>query len=310
MGLARSLLLAGSQSAWLRERAHRWSFVRRSVSRFMPGETAADALAAAARIRSDGIGTILTCLGENVSSAGEADGVADHYVDVIERVAAAGLDAQISVKPTQLGLDLSTDGCADRLRRLAAAARDRGSVVWIDMESSAYVDRTLDVYRRVRSVAANVGVCLQAYLHRTPADLEALRPLAPVIRLVKGAYREPPDVALPHKRDVDARYFELAATLLRATAERPGTFAGIATHDMALIERVLSHGAARSAPEGSWEIEMLYGIRRSDQRRLAASGRRVRVLVSYGASWFPWYMRRLAERPANVWFVARNLFAR
>jgi proline dehydrogenase len=309
MGLMRSALLAGSQSAWLRGQATRRGFVRRSVSRFMPGERLEDALLAARGLQAQGIGTILTRLGENLADAGEADEVTDHYRRVFDAVAAASLDAQISIKPTQLGLDLDRERCFRNLRALVERASVGDNRLWIDMEGSPYVDATLELYRRARELSPRVGVCLQAYLHRTPADLESLLHLGPAIRLVKGAYKEPPAVALPRKRDVDERFFTLATRLLGEEARRNGAFLGIATHDARLIERLRAHVAASQVPKAAYEYEMLYGIGRPLQGRLAADGQRLRVLISYGEYWFPWYMRRLAERPANVWFVARSLIS-
>jgi proline dehydrogenase len=306
LGILRRVLLAGSRSAWLRAQATRRGFVRRSVSRFMPGERLEDALAAAAALRDKGASAILTRLGENVTDAAEADEVTRHYLDVIEAASARGLDAQISVKPTQLGLDLDRAVCQRNLETLVAAATAAGSFVWIDMEASGYVDATLDLFRRARAGSARVGVCLQAYLRRTAADLEALRPLQPAIRLVKGAYMEPPAVAFPDKKDVDENFFTLATSLLGA--ERPpASLLGIATHDARLVDRLRAFIARARTPREAYEFEMLYGIQRPLQSRLVAQGERPRVLVSYGEYWFPWYMRRLAERPANVWFVVRNL---
>ena len=305
VGLMRNVLLAGSQNAWLRERATRYPFVRRSVSRFMPGEHVEDALDAARRLQVSNITTILTQLGENLTHPDEADEVTAHYLDVLDRIKASGLDAQISIKPTQLGLDLNADQCYRNLQRLVDHAAAFRSTVWMDMESSAYVDPTLALYRRVRGTSDNIGVALQAYLYRTSADFDALLPLAPSIRLVKGAYREPASVAFPRKRDVDANFFTLASRMLAA---RRG-FLAVASHDAALLSRIEQFIAAHGVPNDAYEFEMLYGIQRGLQTRLAGEGRRLRVLISYGEHWFPWYMRRLAERPANVWFVAKSLFS-
>ena len=304
VGLMRNVLLAGSQNAWLRERATRYPFVRRSVSRFMPGEHVEDALDAARRLQVSNITTILTQLGENLTHPDEADEVTAHYLDVLDRIKASGLDAQISIKPTQLGLDLNADQCYRNLQRLVDHAAAFRSTVWMDMESSAYVDPTLALYRRVRGTSDNIGVALQAYLYRTSADFDALLPLAPSIRLVKGAYREPASVAFPRKRDVDANFFTLASRMLAA---RRG-FLAVASHDAALLSRIEQFIAAHGVPNDAYEFEMLYGIQRGLQTRLAGEGRRLRVLISYGEHWFPWYMRRLAERPANVWFVVKNIF--
>ena len=310
MSLMRKALLAGSTSPWLRRQATRREFVRRSVSRFMPGERMEDALEAAARLKQEGITTILTHLGENLSRVGEAEEVAQHYLTLIERVSASGLDAQISVKPTQLGLDLDPALCQRHLDHLVDRAAALGNFVWIDMESSPYVDPTLQLFRAARARSRKVGIALQAYLRRTSKDLEELLPLGCAIRLVKGAYLEPASVAFPVKRDVDENFYRLACRLLGAEGQKHGTLAHIGTHDGALIERLEGFIALNTVPPQTYEIAMLYGIQRSLQQRLVSSGRRLRVLISYGEYWFPWYMRRLAERPANVMFVVRNVLNR
>ena len=303
----RKLLLAGSTNPWLREKATKTAFVRRSVSRFMPGETLEDALVAARGLQDKGATSVLTQLGENVADAGEADAVQRHYLDVLEQAAARGLDAQISVKPTQLGLDLDPQLCRAHLAALLKRAEERRNFVWIDMEGSDYVDATLDLFRGARAVSSRIGVCLQAYLRRTPADLEGLLPLRPALRLVKGAYQEPADRAFPRKEDVDAAYLELATRILG----QPGgpEMLAIGTHDPRLIERLRAVAKERGVPRAAYEFEMLYGIQRALQARLVEGGDRLRVLISYGSYWFPWYMRRLAERPANVGFVVRNFFS-
>lgn len=307
MGLMRTALLAASRSEFLRHRAMRAPFVRRAVSRFMPGETLDDALSAAAALGSEGLGSVLTCLGENVATREEAAGVAAHYRDALGRVAQRGLDAEISVKPTHLGLDLGRDVALANLAAIAAEARRVKSRVWIDMEDSSCTQATLDLFRETHTGVGGVGVCLQSYLRRTPADLESLLPIGPAIRLVKGAYREPADRAFPAKRDVDEAFFRLAARLLGEEARRAGGWTVLGTHDPALIDRIIRHAAANGVARDQFEFDLLYGIRRDVQRRLAADGHRVRVLISYGSYWFPWYMRRLAERPANLWFVARSM---
>ncbi|PYO96165.1 MAG: proline dehydrogenase, partial [Gemmatimonadetes bacterium] len=203
MSLARSLLLRASRSSWLARQLSERAFCRRAVRRFMPGEDLGAALVASADLAREGIGSVLTQLGEQVTSRDEAAGVRDHYLRVIEEIRRRQVPAEISVKLTHLGLDLNPKACLQDLLALAARAGAAGSFLWIDMEESRYVDATLELFQAVRAAHASVGVCLQAYLRRTPADLEALLPLAPAIRLVKGAYNESPDVALPKKRDVD-----------------------------------------------------------------------------------------------------------
>src|SRR2546430_11557937 len=218
MGLMRSLLLAASQNRWLRDHATQYSFVRGTVSRFMPGETLVAVLGAADTLRSKRIGTIFTHLGENIKARWEAQQVAEHYLEVLERIREKGLQAEISVKLTQLGLDLSADLCFEHLKAIIERAQ-KNSVVWVDMEASNYVDATLDLYRRALAAHPNVGVCLQAYLYRTKDDLGNLLQLRPSIRLVKGAYNEPPEIAFPRKQDVDENYFELGKQLLQAKKE-------------------------------------------------------------------------------------------
>jgi proline dehydrogenase len=310
MSLMRNVLLAGSTNSWLRDHATKYEFVKRSVKRFWPGEHIEDALRAAAELKPEGITTILTKLGENLARPEEAEEVTQHYLEVLDKIAASGLDAQISIKPTQLGLDFDRGLCERNLDRLLERAEGRGNFVWIDMESSPYVDRTLDLYRRTRARTPRVGVALQAYLHRTARDVDSLISLGPAIRIVKGAYLEPADIAYPKKSDVDENFYRLCVRLLAPDAQASGTLLHIATHDVALTDRLLAHIERDRVPQSSYEIAMLYGIQRSQQRRLAALGKRIRVLVSYGEYWFPWYMRRLAERPANVWFVLKNMTAR
>lgn len=309
MGLLRSALLAGSQNAWLREHAMRTAFVRRSVSRFMPGETLDAALAASrALAQAHGLGTILTNLGENLTAPSEAEAVTAHYLDALDRIQDGGDDTEISIKPTQLGLDLDQDLCFRNLLAITERAVALGNFVWVDMESTPYVDPTLALYRRVRAEAPAIGLCLQAYLHRTRADLDALLPLGPAIRLVKGAYREPPSLAIARKADVDENFYVLATRLLGDEGRRAGARLGIGTHDAGLAARLQAFVTETGAPKASYEFEMLYGIQRGLQDRLRAGGWPLRILISYGEFWFPWFMRRLAERPANVLFVAKSMF--
>lgn len=305
-GMMRGALLWASRNKWLRERAARYKFVRRSVSRFMPGEQIEDALAAARSLEEQGLGTVLTHLGENVSTEAEAESVTRHYLKALEQVRAAGLHSELSVKLTHLGLDLGRDLCRAKVQKILQSAGE-DSFLWIDMESSPYVDATLDLYRSLRRTHSNVGVCLQSYLYRTADDLASLLPLGPAIRLVKGAYLEPARVAFPRKEDVDRNFFALATKLLSQEARSAGVRTVIATHDLNLIHRVESLARSENLTAADFQFQMLYGIQRAEQLRLARDGWRSGVLISYGTLWFPWYMRRLAERPANVGFVVRNL---
>ena len=307
MSLLRNVLLAASTNAWMRDHVTRYGFVRRSVRRFMPGEQIDDALGAARELQRDGITTILTRLGENLTRVEEFEEVTQHYLEVLDKVAASGLDAQISVKPTQLGLDLDRALCERNLDRLIERATTHKNFVWIDMESSPYVDPTLELYRRSRAQTSRVGLALQAYLFRTAKDVESLIPIGPAIRIVKGAYLEPASVAYPKKSDVDENFYRLCVRLLSPEARARGTLLHIATHDVALADRLMAHIDEQKVPDSAYEFAMLYGIQRAQQLRLARMGKKVRVLISYGEYWFPWYMRRLAERPANVWFVIKNM---
>jgi proline dehydrogenase len=308
MSLMRSLLLAAARNRWLRDHATHYSFVRGTVSRFMPGETLDDALGAAQTLREKKIGTVFTHLGENIKDRSEAQRVAEHYLEVLERIKEKSLQAEISVKLTQLGLDLSPDLCLEHLKAIIERAK-KDSIVWVDMEASNYVDATLELYRRALTAYPNVGVCLQAYLHRTKDDLAKLLPLRPSIRLVKGAYNEPPEIAFARKQDVDENYFDLGQQMLRAKKEKQCVRTALGTHDVALIRRLADFASAEGFGKKDFEVQMLYGIQRAEQERLASEGCTFMVLVSYGSYWYPWFVRRLAERPANLWFMARNIFA-
>jgi len=308
MSLMRSVLLAASTNKWLRENAANYPFVRRSVSRFMPGETLDAALGAAQGLAKRGIGSVFTNLGENVTDRIEAQQVASHYLEVLRRIHECGLSTEVSVKLTQLGLDLSPEFCFENLEKIILQEK-KEAIVWVDMEASAYVDSTLAIYRRALQKYANVGVCLQAYLYRTKKDFEELLQLGPSIRLVKGAYKESPAIAYPKKPDVDENYFELAKAMMAAQAAGQCVRAAFGTHDVSLIRRMAEHAKQNGFAKKEFEVQMLYGIQREEQERLAREGYRSGVLVAYGTYWYPWFVRRLAERPANLWFMARNLFA-
>lgn len=281
------------------------AFVRRAVRRFMPGDDRESALRAAVGLGQRGIGTVFTLLGENVESQEEVDAVVQEYLGLMEDVKSRGLDAQISVKLTQLGLDLSEGTARAALETLVARAAELGSFVWVDMEASEYLRATLDLFRRTHDVERPLGLCLQAYLRSSPRDLEELLPGRPAIRIVKGAYAEPPALAYPRREEVNAAFL----ALVKATVEGGGRVAA-ATHDGRMIEAIRTWAREKEVSRDRYEFQMLYGIRSGEQDRLAREGEPIRVLISYGPSWFPWYMRRLAERPANLWFVVKNTFAR
>src|SRR5258705_3843996 len=306
MAIMRAVLLAASQNRWLREHASHYGFVKRSVCRFMPGERLEDAIAAALELKKQNIESVLTHLGENVSDASEANQVTAHYLLVLEKLRLEQLQTEISVKLTQLGLDLSPELCEQNLRRLFVA-EDRTKILWIDMEASGYVDATIKIYRKLLGDYPNAGLCLQAYLHRTASDIEALLSMKPSIRLVKGAYAEVPRVAIQDKKAIDANYFALAKALLRAQTNGTVCRAAFATHDPKLIQGITDFAAAEAISRGEVEVQMLYGIQKMEQLRLASGGWRSAVLIAYGEYWYAWFLRRLAERPANVWLLLRNL---
>jgi proline dehydrogenase len=300
----RRLLLWCAQNKWLAEHVPRWGFARRAVRRFMPGEDFDSALRAAVEFKAMGIGAVFTLLGENVTDLDQARTEVEHYERVL--VEGADLHAEISVKPTHLGLDVDPEAAYANLLRLAKAAAKAKSFLWIDMEGSAYTERTIDLYNRVRANHPHTGICLQAYLHRTAADVASLLPHKPAIRLVKGAYSEPPEIAFRAKRDVDANYLALCAFALHAVKRRDVRLV-LGTHDVELIDRVWRFGAALGMDRSEIEVNMLYGIRTDEQLRLKREGFVVKGLIAYGDAWYAWYLRRLAERPANVLFAARQL---
>jgi proline dehydrogenase len=302
----RRVFLWAAKNAWLKEHLPRFPFMQRAVRRFMPGETMESALEAAAPLEAAGIGSMYTRLGENLTKLGEADEVAEHYIAVFDAIKARGYRGEVSVKPTQLGLDLDPERTLAHLRRLASKAEDTGSYLWIDMEGSDYVEATVALYERLRADHPRTGICLQAYLKRTPSDVERLRPLDPAIRLVKGAYDESASIAYRDKRQVDASYLAIAVDILKTGRGRPIRL-GLGTHDVALIEQIAEQVDPAGVPKDGFEVEMLYGIRAREQYRLAKVGYRVQTLIAYGEYWYPWYMRRLAERPANVAFAIRSL---
>lgn len=325
--ILRPVLLHASRNRWLAERVPRYRFARATARRFIPGEDLDAALAASADLSAAGVSTMLTQLGEDVTSLAVATRARDHYRVALDRIAAASLPACISVKLTHLGIELGDAHAVRLLTDLAAHAGKIGNVVWVDMEGSELTQRTLDIFRTVLAQHRNIGICLQAYLHRAERDLEALTAETTAIRLVKGAYSEPPTIARRRKHDIDAAYHRLALRLLDAHRDREDERArnpaprgaeadaaprpALATHDVPLAKRIIREAKLRGVRATGFEVQMLYGIRTADQRALAADaeGPSVRVLVSYGADWFAWFVRRLAERPANIAFLVRNVLS-
>jgi proline dehydrogenase len=278
---------------------------RRVAHRFVAGETLDEGMAAARSLGARGVRAMLDLLGENVTSAEMASQAADAYVRALKRIEESeSVDCNISIKLTQLGLDLSPDLCLENTSRVLAAAGARGTQVMIDMESHGYVDRTLDAVRELRRHHEGVGVALQSYLYRTGRDAFALPEGTPV-RMVKGAYLEPPEVAFPTRGEVDRSFARLCSTLLSRGHE-----VHIATHDPELLEGAVRFVERRGIPWERVELQMLFGIRRDLQDRYAAQGLPVRTYIPYGGRWYPYLTRRMAERPANLWFFVSNLLRR
>lgn len=307
MKILRSALLWASQSPRMERLVRSSRAMRPVVSKFMPGETIDEALAAVRKLKAEGTPTIMTYLGENVSSDAAADHTVLEYEKLFAALKAEKADAHVSIKLTQLGWDVDQGRSLDRVRHLVALAAVSKTVLAIDMESSAYVDSTVAAYEKLAVDADNAALCVQAYLHRTQADVQRLLKLRPFIRLVKGAYRESADVALSGRAEIDARYRLLARELLGAASQ--GARVVFGTHDLDLIARIRQDARVLGVPDTAFEVQMLYGIQDAGRRKLASEGMRTRVLISYGRAWYPWFMRRLAEKPANLMMVARNLFA-
>jgi len=268
----------------------------------MPGEDVANAIDAAREFKQKNIITIFTQLGENISILSEAADVAEHYCTVLDKIADAKLRTSLSLKLTQLGLDLSQKHIIENFSKIAKKARESNNFIWIDMEDSSYTDITIQFYRDLREEFDNIGVCLQAYLYRTAADISDLGSSSAHIRLVKGAYMEPADLAFPKKKDVDRNYLRLAEQMLEAFTENQ-VFPVFATHDEKLIGNIIDKAVQIGLSIEDTQFNMLYGIKPGLQFRLAQEGLKIGVLISYGRAWFPWYMRRLAERPADLTFV-------
>ena len=295
--------LAGSDS--IKQAASRYG-MRKPTSfarRFIAGETVAEAIAAARPIEADGMQVTLDYLGESVASIDEADTATREYLAVIDAIAAAGIGRNISLKLTQLGLDVDRATTVDNLRRILDRAAPHEFFVRIDMESSAYTERTLEIFETLwQQGYRNAGVVIQSYLRRSEQDVRRMNALGARVRLVKGAYKEPREVAYPSKADVDAKFIELMRLLLDE-----GHYPAIATHDPAMIAATRDHAKTRGYASNRFEFQMLYGIRRDLQAELTAAGYPFRVYVPFGREWFPYFMRRLGERPANVGFVLRSL---
>jgi proline dehydrogenase len=298
----RALLLKLSESKRLAPFIMSNGVSRRVARRFVAGETLEDALAAARAVNQAGRSASLDLLGENVSDEAGARSAADGYLAMFDRIAREKLDANVSLKLTQLGLDLSETLCQELVEKVVAHATGLGNFVRIDMEGSAYTQRTVEMTKRVRAKYAGVGTVMQAYLFRAEQDVKDLVSVGCRLRLCKGAYKEPPEIAFPAKTDVDANYVKLMKLILPS-----GIYHGIATHDPAMIQATRDLVREKNIGREQFEFQMLYGIRTDLQQQLVREGYRLRIYIPFGTDWFPYFMRRLAERPANLVFFLRNL---
>jgi proline dehydrogenase len=278
---------------------------RRMAHRFVPGETLDQAIAAARDCNNLGMFASLDYLGENVSTQEDAQRARDAYLEIFDRIANERLYANVSCKLTQLGLDLGVEFCESLVVPIVQRAASYDNFLRVDMEGSVYTQRTVELVKRVRAQNPAIGTVIQSYLYRSEADITDLLAYGCRIRLCKGAYKEPAEVAFPKKKDVDANYVRLMQMLLAS-----GFYHGIATHDPAMIAATIRFAAAKQISKDDFEFQMLYGVRTDLQRRLVKDGYRLRIYIPYGRDWFPYFMRRLAERPANVAFFARNLLRR
>jgi len=301
--MTRNFFLYLSQQQRLRRWMETSPTARRLTARFIAGETLADELKVAAQLQSQGIATALDHLGENVTTLEEATASAAAYLEALDQIAARALPATVSIKATQFGMDVSETACYDNVLRVAARAKEIGTRVEIDMEDTRYTQRTIALVSAVAEKVGDIRLCIQAYLYRSPADIDKLNQCNIRVRLCKGAYNEPPALALPDKADVDSAYVELMHRLFDH-----GTDPAIAGHDPRMIQEAIRYTREQGIASDRFEFQMLYGIRRDLQRQVLEQGFRLRLYVPYGTAWYPYFMRRLSERPANVLFVARSLF--
>ncbi|MCI2429769.1 proline dehydrogenase family protein [Candidatus Acetothermia bacterium] len=306
--MMRTMLLKLSQNSSLREAFSKYRFAQRAARRFIAGERLSEAIAVVRELNREKILATIDHLGENTTSESAARAAAEEYIVALDAIAQSKIQSEVSLKLTQMGLDLAPTLCLENMRRILERAQRYQNFVCIDMESSAYTDRTLDLYEALRCEGfENVGVVIQSYLKRSERDIDRLIERGIKVRLCKGAYQEPPSIAFAHKRDVDANYLKLLEMLFSPRAQENGVYMAIATHDEKIIRWAIDYVQRHKISKDRFEFQMLYGIRRDLQLKLAQEGYRVRVYVSYGTHWYPYFMRRLAERPANLLFLVKNL---
>ncbi|MBN2472949.1 MAG: proline dehydrogenase family protein [Anaerolineae bacterium] len=308
--MLRSALLYLSGAEWAKAFITNFFVARRVARRFIAGETLEETLPSIEKLNVQGMDVTLDFLGESVESEQDAEQAAGQYLDMLDTIHAHNLRATVSLKLTQLGLDISEDICITNMRRILEKAAATQNHVTIDMESSDYTERTLRVFRTLREDYGfqNVGTVIQAYLYRSKTDMEALQQEGAFVRLCKGAYKEPPDVAFPDKADVDTSFVEIMKAYVSGSAAETGAYLGVATHDARIINIMRDYARTAGISNDRFEFQMLYGIRSDLQRELANAGYTMRIYVPYGTQWYPYFMRRLAERPANLWFFISNFF--
>lgn len=302
--LTRSALIYFSQQEGLKDFAARFRLFKRLTTRFVAGETIDEAVDAIRALNAEGCSASFDHLNESVANPVEAEGEVKEYLQILDRIDQTGINSNVSIKLTQFGLELDPELTYKNARTVVADAARRGNFVRVDMESSSVTQQTIDIFKRLRAEFElnDVGIVLQSYLRRTYADAEELVKLPARIRICKGAYNEPPEAAFPDKKDTDENYLRVMQLLLSS-----GIYHGIATHDPKMIEATADFSEREGIPKEAFEFQMLYGVRRDLQRQLAKDGYNLRVYVPYGKHWYPYFMRRLAERPANIWFVLKNL---
>ncbi len=308
MPFLRDAFLAMSTNALVRRFVVGFPLSRRVTRRFVAGETLEEAIQVVRKLNERNIQVTFDQLGESVTKESEARAAKDGYLRALDAIAANKVSSQVSVKLSQMGLDLSPDLCLDNLRQIIRKAKDIGTLVTIDMEDSKHTQATLNIFKTLREEFDNVGIVIQAYLYRSAEDIKALVSLGATVRLCKGAYKEPAKVAFPQKKDVDANMLKLSQTFLQPNGHGNGAYLQLATHDEKIINWAKEYTTEHKVDRKRFEFQMLYGIRPDLQRRLAADGYTMRVYGPFGTYWYPYFMRRLAERPANVIFLVSNLF--
>lgn len=305
------LLLYLSGAVWARKIVSSLPIAHNVAARFVAGETVDDAIDAARILNARGMATTMDYLGESVTTTADAIAAKDEILRLLDKIQEHGIDANVSVKLSQLGLKINQDLVLDNMRQILIRAVNNNNNIRIDMEESGVTQATLDIYRRLRDedgFGRHVGVVIQSYLYRSKTDVQQLVEDGAWVRLCKGAYAEPHDVAFADKSDTDASYVQLTKMMLNKSALEKGVFLGVATHDEAIINTTINHVKAIAFPQDAFEFQMLYGIRRDLQDSLVKEGYRMRIYIPYGTAWYPYFMRRLAERPANLWFFISNFF--